>query len=330
MMTRILKSGAFVLAVILMLSMLSCFLQQRYDQMQVGKMNYHFAGIYGEKPNSIDVLLIGDSECYSGFSPMEMWETQGFTAYGAGTLAQNLQETYEYLKDILRHQSPSVVVLETDSIFSIFTEVPLDNILKSEMRMAFPGIADHDSWRTLFSRDTGARYVDDSKGYYHVYEAQTPKEHHIAEFMAPDDRYAPMDAKRQWILGRIRDLCEVQGIQLVLVSTPSTKNWNMQKHNTVAQWSEQWKIPYLDLNLLTEEMGFDWTRHTQDGGDHLNHAGAELVSRYLAGWLTEEFDLKDHRQDLEFVSWQDSLEIYRDRVENRVVNKEPMYRKTGE
>ena len=278
---RILRVLGFFLAVILMLQLTSLFLKQRYDRLDIGKMNYHFSGIYGEAPHTIDVLLIGDSECYSGFSPMEMWERQGLTAYGAGTLAQTPQETYEYLRDILKHQSPSVVVLETEEFFSMFTEVTLDRWLRSQMRMAFPGLDNHDSWRAWGSAvsEPAPRYVDDSKGYYHVYEAKTPSDHQLEQYMKPSEETETMDGRRLRIFRRIVKLCEDRDIQLVLVSTPSTKNWNMPRHNTMTELSEACGIPYLDLNLLTENLGLDWERHTQDGGDHLNHGGARIVSR---------------------------------------------------
>lgn len=42
----------------------------------------------------------------------------------------------------------------------------------------------------------------------------------------------------------------------------------MQRHNEVQALADALAVPYLDLNLNTEELGIDWNLDTLDGGDH--------------------------------------------------------------
>ena len=74
-------------------------------------------GILSEKKNTIDVVFLGDSECYSTFIPLKIWKEHGITSYVCGTSDQVLSFSYELLIKSMKKQDPKVVVLETNAIF---------------------------------------------------------------------------------------------------------------------------------------------------------------------------------------------------------------------
>jgi len=67
---------------------------------------------YLEERNTLDVVLIGSSENYAGYSPVLAYEEYGFTSYPY-TLSANAFSLFRgQLEEVLRVQSPKVIVVD--------------------------------------------------------------------------------------------------------------------------------------------------------------------------------------------------------------------------
>ena len=135
----------------------------------------------------------------------------------------------------------------------------------------------------------------------------TVKAYESGEYMLESSETQLPDEQVLDYLVKIQELCRENGAALVLVSSPSPKNWNYEKHNGVTSWAQAHDVPYLDLNL-ENALVIDWAKDTKDAGDHLNLAGATKVSRYVGHWLKGSYALPDKRENPSYVQWQeDSL-----------------------
>ena len=108
----------------------------------------------------------------------------------------------------------------------------------------------------------------------------------------------------------IKSFCDENGAKLLLLSAPSTANWNYSRHNGIQNLADEIGCEYIDLNLMNDKLKIDWNTDTHDKGDHLNHSGAVKVTRYISEFLSETELLTDHRTDAEYAKWNNSLKNY--------------------
>lgn len=265
-------------------------------------------GILGEKENTIDVLVLGDSESYSAITPMQIWKETGYTAYVCGTSGQPLSYSTIMLHRAFERQSPKIVILETNTIYR---EVSKSNARIAKLANYFSIFQYHDRWKDLSWHDfvgkTKFTWTDTYKGYR--YDAAVAP-CNPGDYMQQTEAVARIPPDNIQYVKKIHEFCQQNNAQLLLVSTPSSMNWNYARHNGIKVLAEEIGCQFIDLNLMNEQVQIDWTKDTRDKGDHVNHSGAVKVTHFLSQFLRETGILTDHRGDSEYAKWNDSLKIY--------------------
>ena len=263
-------------------------------------------GVLNEKENTIDVLILGDSESYCSFIPMKIWEQYGITSYCCGTAAQKLCYSQEFLYKTFENQSPKIVILETDAIFRNFS---FSDMLLHKANLAFPVFSYHNRWKSVNASNASFSinhsYLDNTKGYQ---DATTVEEASTDGYMKETKDLAPVSARNRAYVESIKSYCEEKGAKLVLISTPSTINWNTARHNSIQKMAAELNLEYIDMNLMKKEIPIDWKKDSRDKGDHLNHVGAEKVTAYLGRYLSSTGLLSNHKDDLKYKHWNDQSE----------------------
>lgn len=265
-------------------------------------------GILGERENTIDVLVLGDSESYSAISPMQIWKEKGYTSYVCGTAGQFLNYSQTLLQRAFEHQKPKIVILETNAVYRVISN---ERVMLSKLGKGFPVFEYHDRWKNLNWNDlkhgTNYTWTDTFKGYkYNNKVAASQKKEH----MKPTEHLAEIPERNVQYVKEMAEFCRENGAKFMLLSTPSTVNWNYARHNGIQRLAQELGCEYVDLNLLNKEVKIDWKRDTSDKGDHLNYSGATKVTGYLADYLEGEQILEDHREKKEFDKWNDSWKKY--------------------
>lgn len=292
---------AFLLILILMIYALSPIVQPKTNLKEDGMTYASAYGILGEPENTIDVIFIGDSESYCSFNPQQIWKEYGITSYVCGTPAQILPYTNELIAQVFEKQSPKTVVLETNVIFRKSTK---ESAIFNKIEQQFPVFRYHDRWKSLS--------IDDWKLEYDYSYTNKQKGFRSKKDIVPADatEYMVYTAEKKKIptnntnyVDKMKTLCENNGAELILVSTPSTKNWSYKKHNAVEEYAKKANLTYIDLNLLQDEVAIDWQKDTRDAGDHLNTYGAEKVSGYMGEYFNKTGKFQDKRNDATYIEW---------------------------
>lgn len=307
-----LKNGGKLLGFLCLLCCLlllaSSILLPKNNSEDSGMIDSRANGFLAEPKDTIDVLFVGDSECYSAFIPLHIWEDTGISSYVCATSAQRLTYSYEFLKEAFKNQSPKVVILETNAIFRSISFTDVVDITAEEL---FPVFRYHNRWKSLnkddFDTEPTYTYFSETKGY--KYNTKNRGSADTSQYMKASTEKQTIPPKCKLYLKRIAKLCKKNGAELILVSTPSTKNWNSKRHNAVASSAEDLGITYLDLNTQGN-INIDWSTDTRDKGDHLNYFGASKVTNYISSYLKDTKLFTDKRKDSNYESWNTAAKTF--------------------
>ena len=305
---RVIGVIVFVIGLIAMLFAGSYLFIPKNNMKEFGMEESLANGILGEKEQTIDVLVLGDSESYSSISPMEMWKKNGYTAYVCGTSGQTLDYTLTLLQRTFEKQSPKIVILETNAIYR---EIISSSETITKLSNYFSIFRYHNRWKSLnwndFKGNVKFTWTDECKGYRFNQTVDPVK---ATDYMKVTKEQIHIKEKNLNYINEIKSLCDDNGAQLIFLSTPSTINWNYRRHNGIQALADAINCEYVDLNLVNHKIGIDWEKDTRDKGDHLNHFGAVKVTAYLSEYLAKKNILTDHRDDPEYARWENAWEKY--------------------
>jgi hypothetical protein len=86
----------------------------------------------------------------------------------------------------------------------------------------------------------------------------------------------------------MRELCQNNDIDFILLKAPNPyPHWYDEWDKQIIAYAEEHGLLYINTITVLDEIGIDFSTDTYDGGLHLNVWGAEKLSVYLGGVLTE-------------------------------------------
>ena len=274
-------------------------------------MTNKIGGFYNEEEDQFEVMFFGPSHAYAAFSPLEIWDEIGVKSYVFATQQQPLWATCTYIREALKTQSPSLIVVECRMAFgdkeyyaqgndwgvtySYMDDIPLSwnkvelawvsaPDLEGRVSALFNFMMYHDRWNDLHREDLTFRRSqarDPYKGFVMLDPQETDRPRPAIETVTGA---APLLEKNQYWLEEIIKLCQDEGVELWLVKSPS--NLELEEKamlNTVEATAAKYGVHFYDFNEDYDAIGLKESMFYDE--HHLDALGASRFSRYFADVL---------------------------------------------
>lgn len=268
-------------------------------------------GILSEKENTIDIIVLGNSEADTSFNNIELYNEYGITSYGLGSPAQKVYEAVDYLNLTLKKQQPKYALIEANFMF---TKVNNVDVVNNKFENVFPILRYHHRMFNLNKNDFLFKfdysYNNIMKGYRFLSGSCPPKD--LSRYMSYTDSRANVYEANINSLNKLISKCVKNDIIPILYNSPSVLSWNYSRHNTIADYAKKKNIEYIDLNI-DNQANIDWSTDTKDYGEHINYFGAIKVTQFFGEYFLSK-GVQSHKGELGYEKWDESVELYKEEM----------------
>ena len=281
--------------------------------------------LYATENDKIDVVFMGSSHTYCSVSPALIWNETGIASFNMTTSGQDKNSTCHYLMELLKTQSPKVVFVEmyglafdvhavegnvhrnmmgmplSQNSIALIDDYVTDEEMNMNYKIRWPIV--HTRYKELqmydfitydfseYGRGVDFNYIAVPNAYPMAAQAYTEVD--------------LSDSNKKW-LDELYELSQKEGFELVFFVAPAGVTVEQQGQiNAASLYAKELGIDFIDFNQFSIAMGIDYLTDFIDN-QHLNGYGAEKLTRYLAEYMLENFDLEDHRGEDGYHQWEDS------------------------
>lgn len=289
--------------------------------------------------NSVDVMCFGSSHMFVDVNTTTLWEDYGIAGYDLGGTIQPLWNTYFYMKEALKTQRPKLMIVDCFSASLTEEYQEESGMIKNTFGMKLS----KDKWDAICvsSPDKHLTYLLAYPGYHNRYTVLSKEDFAIGKGIAHHDSWMgnhlltetadniadlrmdniaditdiePIAQKQEEYLQKIIDLAKSENIPLLLINTPYFPTEREEKvFNRVAEIANEQQIPYINYNLLYDEMGLDFATDFADG-HHLNYKGTPKFTHLLGDYIKEHYDIPDRRGEKSYQKYDTMTQSYNQNV----------------
>lgn len=332
---RRIKNSCFILGVLAMTTCLVFILGKITERKNsVEKYKEFF-----DEAETYDVLFLGSSHMLDGVIPLELWDDYGITSYNMGNKSLSIPTSYWIMMNSFDYMTPKVVVIDgyllgaktkinqdnyssvhnsldvfplsrtkVEAVKDLLNDPVADELIASgdmkvregrdPMGLLWDFSVYHNRWNSLTKNDLFPEY-DSLKG------ANLKTGVYSHELSNIDETWEG-DSVAVEYLEKIAEECEARDIEVVYIYIPG-RDGSQDKANRIEAEAEKMgvkAIDFYDVEVTNSHVDY------ADESGHMNISGAKKITRYLGEFLTQYYDLLDHRAEENYSKWDDDFEEY--------------------
>lgn len=329
-MKRGMRILAFVLVFLLLYAWTDDVLQTKTTD-GIGTLNK----FYELPPDSIDMLMVGSSHIGMNIDPTLLWNEYGIASYNLWGGMQPVWNSYYYVKEALKYQSPKLVVVDVFlcSVMGEYSDqaVAMKNIqaMKPSFDKLNAAMTSFPTWRKgleafwgmpvyharfdelqqadfqydAFTKELALEQINDN---VIMKQEQEPYPIRMLDYASISESL-PISEKSEKYLRKLITLCEAHDAELLLMAAPfGATEEEYKRLNRVAHIAEELDVPYVDC--LSDVQAYDVVPETDFwDNSHLNKNGIVKFTRRMAEKHFTQYGLADRRGDSSHI-WADVTE----------------------
>lgn len=295
------------------------------------------SGYYSEPDYSLDMLYIGGSACFMYWAPIEAYKQYGITSYSLGFGSMDPKVLKTALKEALRTQSPSLIVIDArpfqyggaEAISELSMRNYADSVQYSWDRMRIVNQLvpskliladsadkasflldiikyhtrwtelDHMSWNLIDNKNKNK-----NMGFSIVEKFGYLKEIGCSQIT---EEAQLTDALNEIFIDLLEYCSSLDAQVLFVTNSYLEQPEDRMKYNYIKRIiSGYGNISYINTNDYNQHMGLDYSKDFIDI-NHVSIFGAEKFTGFLAGYIQQQYRLPDHRGTEEVSFYWDAM-----------------------
>lgn len=321
-MKKILRPVAFTLVAILSIKLIYNVLSIKNTD--GGESDYYSvtSQLYATEKNLIDVVFVGSSHCYNSVYPSVLWNEYDIASFDMAISAQTRENSYYSLKEVLKTQNPRLVFVEMYGLIgedfgnegnryrnylSLKTSPNSVKLIREDNKEDFWNLFLR--WPIVHTRYKEVSKYDFIKKPYDTYgRGAEMRMGQTGGFINYDVAFmteaTPIsDENKAWI-DKLYELSKKENFELVFIMAPySVFEDEKLISNGAREYAQSLGIAYLDMNEMTEEIGYDPATDMMNDFHHSNMYGATKISRYLGQYIRDNYDIPSHKGEDKYYQW---------------------------
>lgn len=303
----------FVLILIFVLNGVNNIFKVKY-----GDGIYDVTKFYELENDTVDVLILGSSHAFQNFNTGVLWNEYGMASYILGGSVQPMWNTYYYLKEALKTQTPELIILEA-YMTTFLNEYSDDSrIIKNNYGLKW-SVDKINSLMVSTPRERWSEFLLEYPQYHTRYIELSSEDFLQNKGMPIFKHWKGFGCNMATTAADNVDVSHVENeIPILVVVSPyaGIKEDAQAMYNTAEKIANEYGVEFVNCNLSYQEIGIDYMTDSADK-DHLNYRGNVKFSKEIGKHIVDNYQVTDRRGNTEYQTWQESADYIEELISNR-------------